>query len=277
MKNNLRLYEEETTRLLKEMEKDPPGPGIWEKLKEVEEERRKILLKEEQMWHLKSRAIWLREGDKNTKFFHGYATRRKNKNSIWRLRINGTYLTSSQDIRKEAVNHFNHLFKSRESMVQAEQLWAIEDIPRMFDEEDLEVFKRPIDREEVIWRLKSLAKDKSPGSDGWTPDFFIFYVDLFVDLIVTMVVEVQALGKISGALNSTFLALISKEKGAETLDDYRPISLCNTLYKVISKIIAEMLKKVFSRLIYPEQAGFLKDRNIHNAVATTQEVIHSIH
>ena len=74
-----------------------------------------------------------------------------------------------------------------------------------------------------------------------------------------------------------FLDLIPKEKGAETLDNYRSISLCKTLYKVISKIIAERINKVLSRFISPEQASFLKDKSIHNAVATTQEVIHSIH
>ena len=119
--------------------------------------------------------------------------------------------------------------------------------------------------------------DKSSGLDGWTPDFFIFFKEFFIDHIWVMVEEAMNTGKIIGALNSTFIVLIPKEKENETFDSYRPISLCNSLYKIISKIIAERMKKVLSRFITQEQTGFLRERSIHDAVASTQEIIHSLH
>ena len=91
-----------------------------------------------------------------------------------------------------------------------------------------------------------------------------------------MVEEVRKNGRIHGEINLNFLSLIPKKKGKITFYDYRPISLCNNLYKINSKIIAERMKGVLSKNITSEQAGFLKDRSIHDIVAITQEFVHTI-
>ena len=75
--------------------------------------------------------------------------------------------------------------------------------------------------------------------------------------------------------NSTFLALIPKKDKLERLEDYRPISLCNITYKVVTKIISQRLKKVLSNIISKEQFKFLEDRQIHEAIGVAQEGIHS--
>lgn len=60
-------------------------------------------------------------------------------------------------------------------------------------------------------------------------------------------------------------------------NDFRPISLCNCLYKIIAKIIANLLKPILSRHISPKQFSFLHHRQIHEAIATAQELLHSLH
>ena len=66
-----------------------------------------------------------------------------------------------------------------------------------------------------------------------------------------------------------------KIKG-ETFDDFRPISCCNMVYKIIAKIIAQCLKPIMSQFITEEQFGFLFNRNIHDAMALAQGALHSI-
>ena len=83
-------------------------------------------------------------------------------------------------------------------------------------------------------------------------------------------------GKISGALNSTFLTLIPKCEKPVSFADFWPISLCNLVYKVISKIVALRLKPILNRSLSVQHFGFLKDRQITEHVGITQELLHSI-
>lgn len=78
-----------------------------------------------------------------------------------------------------------------------------------------------------------------------------------------------------GSTNSAFLALIPKEKGATHFSRFRPISLCNLSYKIITKMIANKVKKILPRIIPENQGGFIKGRKIHDNILLFQEAIHS--
>jgi hypothetical protein len=83
-------------------------------------------------------------------------------------------------------------------------------------------------------------------------------------------------GYIHNPLNSTFIALIPKSDNPSSFDDFRPISLCNCLYKIISKVISRRLKVILSKNISSEQFGFLEGRKIHEAIGVAQEGLHNI-
>ena len=83
-------------------------------------------------------------------------------------------------------------------------------------------------------------------------------------------------GWIPASFNSTFIALIPKSDNALSLNDFRPISLCNCVYKIISKVIAIRLKAILSEQISAEQFGFLEGHQIHEAIGVAQEGLHSI-
>jgi len=123
--------------------------------------------------------------------------------------------------------------------------------------------------------MKGFKKDKSPGPDGWTIEFIHFY-DLFKEDLLSMVEASRISGNINSAITATFIALIPKSDRADAFSDVRPISLCNILFKIISKIIAERMKLKLSIHISNSQHAFLKDRNILDAVAMTQECLFSI-
>ena len=80
-------------------------------------------------------------------------------------------------------------------------------------------------------------------------------------------------GLVPGSLNSTFLNLILKCEKPSTFADFLPISLCNLVYKVISKIVVLRMKPLLNRAISAQQFGFLKDHQITEPVGITQEVL----
>jgi hypothetical protein len=92
---------------------------------------------------------------------------------------------------------------------------------------------RPVSIDELKDVLHSFKKDKSPGPDGWTMEFFTIFFDLVGNDLLEMVEETRTLGKIIRGINSTFIALIPKSNKPTTFNDYRPISVCNLIYKVI--------------------------------------------
>jgi hypothetical protein len=77
-------------------------------------------------------------------------------------------------------------------------------------------------------------------------------------------------------INATFLVLVPKNLGADSLDLFHPISLCNALYKIISKVLTLRLLKILLIIISPHQSGFVPGRQILDSIMAVHEVIHSL-
>lgn len=78
-------------------------------------------------------------------------------------------------------------------------------------------------------------------------------------------------------INHTIFTLIPKKSDCDSMSDYRPISLCNILYKIIAKALATRLKKLLPKLISENQNGFTPGREIADSIILVVEVIHSLH
>jgi hypothetical protein len=102
-----------------------------------------------------------------------------------------------------------------------------------------------VNKEESKVMLTSFQKLKSPSLNGWTMEFLLGFYEMMEEDIFRVVEESRNSGKLLGPMNSTIVALICKKNNLETYEDYMPISLCNTTYKIIAKIISSTLKKVF--------------------------------
>ncbi len=97
-----------------------------------------------------------------------------------------------------------------------------------------------------------------------------------------MKVVVNAIQEFFGArsilkeINSTFLVLIPKVPGANSLDKFRPISLCNSFYKIISKVITSRLLKLLPLIISQQQIGSVLGKQILDSIMMVHEVIHFV-
>lgn len=242
---------------LEEKMSDPVKAFSFEEEKEaliIMEKRRQTLLKEqEETWRQKSRAIWLKSGDKNTKKIQAYARGRKGTNTIWELKNEGgDRVTSFKNLAELGANHFQNLYKAPAGTSLAEIIQIVHMFPRFAKEVDNGNLMEEVSKEELKEVIHSFQHDKSPRPDRWTIEFYLDFFKLIGEDLLEVVEESRRIGVIHAPINATFIALIPKVDRAETFDDFQPISLCNCLYKIISKVISRRIKEVLSENISME-------------------------
>lgn len=117
-------------------------------------------------------------------------------------------------------------------------------------------------REEMETTLKQMAPLKSPGLNGFNPSFYQTYWHIVRDEVTSVVLNFLNNGCFENSINFTYIALISKIKNLVLALDFRPRSLCNVIYKVVSKVFANRLKSLLSTIISKNQSTFMSDRLI---------------
>ncbi|WZZ89725.1 hypothetical protein YC2023_118304 [Brassica napus] len=118
-----------------------------------------------------------------------------------------------------------------------------------------------------------MPMNKSPGPDGYSVEFIRASWDTVGEDVIKAVREFFRNGKLLKDMNTTAISLIPKKPEACSLSDFRPISCCNIVYKLISKIIANRLKPILSECVSPNQAAFLKGRSLRENVLLATELI----
>jgi hypothetical protein len=192
---------------------------------------------------------WLKEGDLNTKNFHMSATARTKIKKIEKLSNEADELiTGQQNLCEIARRYFKELFTPKGGFLEP----VLSIISPRVSAEDNARLEAPITKEEVRVALFQMHPDKSPGPDGFNPAFYQNFWDLCGDDVFKSVKEWLARGYFPSTLNETNICLIPKCENPSSLKEFRPISLCNVLYKVVSKLLANRLKCVLPRYILEE-------------------------
>lgn len=102
-----------------------------------------------------------------------------------------------------------------------------------------------------------MGANTAPGPDGFHPGFFQQFWPLVGDELTSFCLNCLRSGKLPSNLNDTIITLIPKCHNPERVLDIRPISLCNVIYKYISKVLANRLKRVLPSIISENQSTFL--------------------
>jgi len=212
-----------------------------------------LIKNEEIYWRQRSRSVWLKEEDKNANFFHKMANAHKRYNNIDQLLIQGNIVQDPERIQGEIVEFYQKLYSEN---VQWEPSNNFLNCPRLTGEE-IEDLERNFDEEEVLRSLKQCAVDKAPGPDGFTMGFYIKCWEVVKGDIMKTFQHFYDQGRFERSFNATFIALIPKKKGAKELRDFRPISLIGSIYKILSKVLTERLKRVMSKLVNSQQLAII--------------------
>ncbi|KAG8482208.1 hypothetical protein CXB51_026860 [Gossypium anomalum] len=242
------------------------------KLKAMRIKLGKLVDKEEQYWAQRSRINWLKEGDRNTYFFHVRATNRRKKNSIERLKdMQGIWRDTTKDISQAAREYFLHLFKSN---LHNNEVLNLDYIDNCISGEMNKKLMKEFTDSEIMEAFNQMDPRKAPGIDGLSGNFFKENWDVVGKDIINLCHEILRGDKNVESLNETIIVLIPKVKEPIDMTNFRPISLCRVIYKIVAKVLANRLKETLPKCISQNQSAFVLGRMIHNNILIAHEIVH---
>ncbi|XP_019158195.1 PREDICTED: uncharacterized protein LOC109154910 [Ipomoea nil] len=231
------------------------------------------LSQEELLWFQKSRKAWIQDGDKNTNFYHRSTIIRRSRGRVRSLKINGEW-NSEPNALKEHVSHFfyNLFCRVNQDGLNTPDTHSGPRISR----EEAESLIKPADSHEVKKAVFGMKRMGSPGPDDIQAAFYQDYWDEVGNSITMFVNEALATGKVPISFLESFITLIPKKTNPESAADFRPITLLNVIFKIVSKVLVNRMRPIMINLVGPHQNSFLPGRSTMDNIVLTQEVMHSI-
>ena len=220
-----------------------------------------------------SRLKWIREGDANTRLFHIYANARRKKSFVSALHSDEGVATTQRDKMRVATEFFTKAVGTNSARSRRLNWAALGYSP--FNLEDLDM---PFTEQELFGTIKSLPSEKAPGPDGFIGIFYkecwgVIKDDLFQ---AAMGFYNHKTSKMH-LFNEANIVLLPKTQEPTTMADYRPISLINSITKIITKLLATRLAPHMNQLVSQAQNTFIKKRCIHDNFLYVQRVIQMLH
>lgn len=163
-------------------------------------------------WRQKSRVQWVKEGERNTRFFHRSSMANRSHNKISSIKdVKGKLLNTHEDIEAVLVQHFRSI--AEETILARAHF--IEDltryIPKLVTREDNFNLNRPVTEDEVSEVIKEMKNGKAPGPDGFNVEFFKACWNIVKQDILNVMEDSRMNRTILKVLNTSFISLIPKQ------------------------------------------------------------------
>ncbi|KAK0576526.1 hypothetical protein LWI29_019063 [Acer saccharum] len=250
---NTRKKIEEKSRIIESLYRRSRENNVMRHIQSLEREVEGLIESDELYWKQRSRADWLSAGDRNTKYFHHRALARKKKNYIPFLLDNyGIQHESIEGMATMILDYFSNIFASSNPSADSIRK-AIAAIKTRLSEEMKSDLLHEFRPEEIKDALFSLGPTKAPGPDGYHAIFFQKFWHILGPDVSQVCLHVLQ-GEMSiREFNYTNVVLILKIPNPLTPKDFRPISLCSVVYKIITKVLVNRIKRHFPCIILEQQ------------------------
>jgi len=217
----------------------------------------------------KARVEWLKSGDTNSKFYHSRLRWRTTKNDIMGLRINGVWCEEVPRVKCQVKEYFESRFGvNLLSLVNLDGVGF-----KSILAADNALLCDNISEVEVLEAVSQCGSSKCPGPDGFNFAFVKNYWEVIGKDFVLAIRNFQSTGFISRGCNASFITLIAKKNSLSNLNEFRPISLVGCVYKILSKIMANRLKKILPSIIDVNQSAFLSGRGLLDNILVANETV----
>lgn len=234
-----------------------------------------LLLEQENLkWKQRAKQDWYREGDRNTKFFHSHATQHHEINQISMLKdAHGVLHSFDEALENIIKDYFRDIFSSANPRMDDVQHLLSRMRPRV-TMEMITQLEQPFTKDEVVRALKQMHPFKSPGPDGMSPIFFQNFWHIVGTDVSSFILNFLNNHAFDYQVNFTHICLIPKVKNPDMVSQFCPISLCNVVYKIASKVLATRISPLLPDVISESQLTFIPGRFITDNILVAYKTHH---
>ena len=236
------------------------------KLKEIEE-------KDMMGAALRTRTDWNEKGEKPTKFFFGLEKKKGNEKTITELKNDrGDIIRTKNDIMDYTLYYFKKKFTA-ETIEETIAETLVRSCEKRLDERENEDLNTPFSMDELTRVKKTMKNGKSPGPDGLSSEFYKQTWNFIGTDLLDVLNYVFLSGQMPLSMTQGIVTLIYKEKGDRLeLNNWRPITLLNVDYKLMTSMVTLRLERVLPSLIHKDQGCAVKGRNIEDQLICIQDI-----
>ena len=259
-------------KLLWKAKEEAAKGGSYGVVVQLRRELNVLLDKESKMWRQRARTQWVAKGDKNTRYFHGVATQRQRKNFIKGIKDGeGVWQSDEEVVLATFMEFYTRLFTQSHSHDLDR---VLEGVKRVVTTDMNAKLVRPYSMEEADIAIKQMAPLKAPRPDGMPPLLYqSFWQHIGLEVTEAMLSCLNS-STLLKSINHTFITLIPKVSNPKNVSEFRPINLCNVIYKIISKVIANHLKPFLNSIVSEAQSAFIADKLITDNILIAFESLH---
>ena len=243
---------------------------VLQKAKEDLEEHRKPYI---EGLIVRSRTQWHEEGEKSSKYFLSLEKRNASKKSIQLIENEGKTITNSRAI----LSLFTHALREKyndQGHIEPNVNFIRRNLSEVLTENEKNALDEHLTFQELTTALGCMKKGRTPGSNGFSVDFFRCFWQTLGVFLHRACISSFSEGTTLPTHRESLITLIPKSgRPSNSLKSWRPISLLNVDYKIISTAIANRFKKVVNKIISPSQTAYIKGRYIGENSRLVYDVI----
>jgi len=218
---------------------------------------------------------WLRYGDTCSKAFFDFHRIGKKKTLLRKLETETGTITGQNDLTQYITKYYTRLYSSDAHILGTAEAQAEcwNNVLVKVTQDTNASLTRDLTVRDILDAIKALPKGKAPGHDGVPMEFFHEYAEEVAPTLLQAFAAMLNSGATSASINKGLITLIPKTGDRARLNNWRPIILLGSIYKILAKTLTGRIQSALTHIIRPNQTGFVEGRSILDNVFLAQEAL----
>lgn len=241
---------------------------VKNRLEEIEKEKAEGV-------RIRSKEEWIDKRENCARYFYE-EERRKGKLKVMEsvLDEGGKIVTSKEDICRTIKRFYEKLLTMEDLDEDKMERLVHTYVQRCLSDEERDSVEGIITKDEIMIALKGMKNNKSPGLDGLPREFYVVMWHELGNELSDVIANICLMDQLPESWTEGLVTTMFKEKGdIRDLKNWRPLTLLNTDYKIMTKALANRMRKVSPHLVSPDQSCGLKDRFLHDQLYFIRDFI----